>query len=1116
LSPNRELPEGWLHYYSEKNMQMINSVSALNKSFFTTQSKFSRSWAKIAALLITAIFAAPLSAQQVFINEIHYDNASTDTGEAIEVAGPAGTDLTGWTIALYNGSSSQLSVYSTITLAGIIADQSGGFGTLSFLWSGIQNGSPDGLALVDSGANVIQFLSYEGSFTAAAGPASGSTSTDIGVSEASGSAVGDSLQLTGSGSQYEDFSWVGSQPNTFATVNVGQNFDGDGGSADPVINEFVFNHTGADSEAFIEVFGSASTDYSALTVLEVEGDSSGAGTIDAVLPVGTTNAGGFWINDEDAENGTVTLLLVEGFSGSIGDDLDTDNDGVLDSTPWTQIVDDVAVHDGGSSDRTYAGTVLNRTFDGGSFTVGGASRIPNGADTDSTADWVRNDYHGFGFPGFDGTQEIGEAINTPDAVNAVITVIVDPFGACEDPATLIHDIQGSGLASTDTGNIRAVEAVVVATFLDSGQIGGYFVQEEDSDADGDPLTSEGLRIFDTTNTPAMGDVVRILGSVTERFGLTQLNNITDFAVCGSGVATAATPGLPVNSIDDFEAYEGMAVTFPQALVISEYFNFDRFGEITLTSKRHLTPTAEFEPGVDAIQAAQDFLLDRITLDDGRGTQNPDPAIHPNGAVFDLSNLFRGGDTVQQVTGVMDYAFGKYRIQPTQGANYTSVNPRTAEPDPVGGNFRVASFNVLNYFNGDGLGGGFPTSRGADDPAEFIRQRDKIIAAMVTIDADVFGVMEIENDGYDSTSAIQDLVNGLNDATAPGTYNFIDPGVPTIGSDAIAVGLIYNATETSPQGNSAVLDSSVDIRFNDTKNRPALAQTFVDSLTDSVFTVVVNHLKSKGSNCSDVGDPDTGDGADSCNLTRAEAAVALVDWIASDPTGSGDADALIIGDLNSYDKEDPIVVLTAAGYTDLSAIFNGESAYSYTFDGQIGYLDYALANPSLFAQVTGTTEWHINADESDLINYDTSFKQSAQDAIYAPDAYRSSDHDPVIVGLELHYDFTGFFRPIDNMPAVNKVKAGSGVPIKFSLNGDYGLNILADGYPVSQEIDCNSGLPLADTEETGTAGRSSLSYDQDLDQYKYVWKTNKSWKGSCRQLIVQLIDDSSHYANFKFK
>ena len=902
----------------------------------------------------------------------------------------------------------------------------------------------------------------------------------------------------------EDWSNTGSH-----TANCG------GGTPNPVINEFVFNHIGGDTEAFIEVFGSASTDYSTLTVLEIEGDSSGAGTIDAVLPVGTTTAGGFWIDDEDAENGTVTLLLVEGFSGSKGDDLDTDNDGVLDSTPWTQIVDDVAVHDGGYSDQTYAGTVLNKTFDGGSFTVGGASRIPNGADTDSTGDWVRNDFHGFGFPGFDGTQEIGEAINTPDAVNAIITVIVDPFGACGDPATLIHDIQGSGLASTDTGNIRAVEAVIVATFLDSGQIGGYFVQEEDSDADGDPLTSEGLRIFDTTNTPAMGDVVRIRGSVTEFFGLTELNNITDFAVCGSGVATAATPSLPVISIDDFEAYEGMAITFPQALVISEYFNFDRFGEIVLTSERHLTPTAEFEPGVDAIQAAQDFLLDRITLDDGRTTQYPDPAIHPNGAVFDLGNLFRGGDTMQQVTGVMDYAFGAYRIQPTQGASYTSVNPRTAEPDPVGGNFMVASFNVLNYFNGDGLGGGFPTSRGADDPAEFIRQRDKIIAAMVAIDADVFGVMEIENDGYDSTSAIQDLVNGLNDATAPGTYDFIDPGVPTIGSDEIAVGLIYNASETSPQGNSAILDSSVDSRFNDDKNRPALAQTFVDSLTNSVFTVVVNHLKSKGSSCADVGDPDTGDGAGNCNLTRAEAAAALVDWIASDPTGSGDADALIIGDLNSYDKEDPIVVLTDGGYTDLSAMFNGESAYSYVFDGQIGYLDYALANPSLFAQVTGATEWHINADESDLIDYDTSFKQPAQDAIYAPDAYRSSDHDPVIVGFELHYDFAGFFRPIDNVPELNKARAGSGIPVKFSLNGDFGLDIFAPGYPRSGQIACDASAP-GSTEETETAGGSSLSYDADMDQYNYVWKTSKAWGGTCRQLIVQLNDGSYHYANFKFK
>jgi len=260
----------------------------------------------------------------------------------------------------------------------------------------------------------------------------------------------------------------------------------------------------------------------------------------------------------------------------------------------------------------------------------------------------------------------------------------------------------------------------------------------------------------------------------------------------------------------------------------------------------------------------------------------------------------------------------------------------------------------------------------------------------------------------------------------------------------------------------------------------------------------------------------GDGAGHCNLTRAAAAQALVDWLATDPTGSGDDDVLIIGDLNSYDKEDPIEVLDAAGYTDLAFIFGGESAYSYVFDGQIGYLDYALASPNLFDQVSGATEWHINADEPDLIDYETSFKQPAQDAIYAPDPYRTSDHDPVIAGLELqHYDFTGFFAPVRSLPAVNSVKAGSSVRVKFSLAGDYGLNIIVDGYPQSQEIDCDSGTPDG-SEATMTAGGSSLDYDAEDDQYTYVWHTRKNWRGTCRRLDLLLNDGTHHYADFKFK
>ena len=152
----------------------------------------------VGIFLFAAIFGF---SQTVFINEIHYDNTGGDIGEAIEVAGTAGTDLSGWSLVLYNGSNE--TVYNTQSLNGIIPDQDGGYGTLSFAISGIQNGAPDGIALVDDAGDVIQFLSYEGSFVAVGGAADGMTSEDIGILEASDSPVGSSLQLIGFGSTYK-------------------------------------------------------------------------------------------------------------------------------------------------------------------------------------------------------------------------------------------------------------------------------------------------------------------------------------------------------------------------------------------------------------------------------------------------------------------------------------------------------------------------------------------------------------------------------------------------------------------------------------------------------------------------------------------------------------------------------------------------------------------------------------------------------------------------------------------------------------------------------------------------------------------------------------------------
>ena len=709
--------------------------------------------------------------------------------------------------------------------------------------------------------------------------------------------------------------WTTFANNTFDGLGTHSTVCGGGsGPADPVINEFSASTTSTDVE-YVEIFGPPNTDLSALTVLEIEGDNGSAiGSVDEVIAIGTTDADGLYLASLPAnalENGSISLLLVDGFSGAALDDLDSNDDGTFDMTPWTSIVDGVAVNDGGTGDVTYA-VALGPNYDGvSSFAPGGASRIPDGTDTNTSADWVRNDFDLAGIPGFAGTASLGEAYNTPGALNQVF---VTPPEACGDPITAISAIQGSGASSPLVGTDVAIEGTVVADFQTDSDgnnpLGGFYVQDA---GDADPATSDGIYVFDASTPVAVGDVVHVRGIVTEFFGQTELSPATNVLVCGTGAELPAPVvlELPVASLDTFESVEGMLVTFPQDLVISEYFNYDRFGEIVLTSERLYQPTAIFDPGSpEATALTASNALSKITLDDGRTNQNPDPAIHPNGAEFTLDNLFRGGDTVAGVTGVMDYSFGLYRIQPTQGADYQSVNPRTAAPDDVGGNLKVASFNVLNYFT-------TLDARGANNDDEFQRQRAKIISAITAIDADVVGLIEIEN----NTEAIADLVAGLN-ATGAGPYDYVDTGV--IGTDEIKVAFVYQPASATPIGDYAILDGSVDPRFVDTKNRPALAQTFMSTTTGGMVTVAVNHLKSKGSACDDVNDPDLGDGAGNCNITRTLAAQALSDWMASDPTGTGVAESLIIGDLNSYDKEDPIDALIAGGYTDLVSQFAASS------------------------------------------------------------------------------------------------------------------------------------------------------------------------------------------------
>jgi predicted extracellular nuclease len=788
------------------------------------------------ASIATPAAAVPGTGSPVWINEIHYDNVSTDSGEAIEIAAPAGSDLSDWSIVLYNGNGG--GTYGTFGLPSSVTDSGNGWGFVTQATTGLQNGSPDGVALVH-GTTVVQFLSYEGTFVATNGPAAGQTSTDIATIEDGAGAVGNSLQLTGGpGNDPSDFTWAGEAANTFGAANTGQSF------------------------------------------------------LAAPPPV-----------------------------------------------------------------------------------------TPEPSDPCPTA-----------------------------------------------PTHKISQVQGSGATSPLVNTSVTVRGVVTADRTGSARLSGFFVEEEQTDRDSDPATSEG--VFVRTGLPSgtvEGDVVQVSGGVREFTGSgssqTQISSGVTVTRCDTGeLPPAAELTFPVTAVGDLERYEGMRVTMPQSLVISEYFNFDRFNEVVVglpmpDRDRFDTPTAVVEPGAEAVALAAEYAKRRITIDDGRGSQNASPPIFP-GTVdtpFTLANRFRGGDTLTDITGVVEHTFGLYRVHPTDDATYTQENPRPAAPPSVDGDVKVASFNVLNYFLtldalDDGTGNNDDPAdnvcggnqdldcRGADasQPNELSRQRAKILDAIAQLDADVVGLMEMENTPGVEPAA--DLAAGLNDLVGAGTYSYIDTGV--IGTDAIRLGLLYRTTTVEPVGAFHVLDSSVDPRFLDDKNRPALAQTFKPLDGDHKFTVAVNHLKSKGSDCNDVDDPDIGDGQGNCNVTRTAAAQALADWLAEPWIGAGDPDRLIIGDLNSYDHEDPIDALDAAGYTDMVKAFGGEYAYGYVFDGQVGYLDHALANDSMAGQIAGAAEWHINADEPDILDYDTSFKKPAEQDLYEPNAYRSSDHDAVLVGLEL--------------------------------------------------------------------------------------------------------------------
>ena len=592
-----------------------------------------------------------------------------------------------------------------------------------------------------------------------------------------------------------------------------------------------------------------------------------------------------------------------------------------------------------------------------------------------------------------------------------------------DRISPISAVQGSGSVSPLAGQSVNVRAVVVGDFQLSGELGGFVLQEESSDWDGSTLSSEGLYVaYPLTGSNVdvvLGDRVLVSGLVSESFGQTILSTVQALTVEAQGRLADTRPvEIPDllaqrSTALDLEPYEGMWVRFPETLSVNGLYGQFRFGEIELSAGGlPQQPTNVMEPGPGAYAAEQANALRELVLDDGSNSSyRPASASTPAAPVRDA--LLRRGDTVSDLEGVLAYGFNKYRLHPTATPNFVTENPRPAAPAPVApGQLRLASFNVLNTFTTvDAPGATTATGldpRGADTPEELERQLSKLTAALDGLQADVIGLMELENDATDATLA--EIVARLNGAQAEGsgrTYSYVPTGL--IGSDAIKVGLIYNTLAVAPSGNAQVLAETAftdPLASGTPKNRPALAQTFRQLTSGETVNVVVNHLKSKGATDATGADLDQQDGQAAFNATRTAAATRLLEWINSDPTGSGDPDWVVLGDINAYANEDPIRVFEAAGYRNALPSFTAEPPSSYAFFNPVdmsGALDHLLISPSLVPQATAALDWSINAPEAAFRDYNLDTNSNGNAAVrdgYAPDPYRTSDHDPVLLDLDL--------------------------------------------------------------------------------------------------------------------
>ncbi|MFB2572372.1 ExeM/NucH family extracellular endonuclease [Micrococcus sp. IITD107] len=638
------------------------------------------------------------------------------------------------------------------------------------------------------------------------------------------------------------------------------------------------------------------------------------------------------------------------------------------------------------------------------------------------------------------TEGAGELVMTVtyDDQYATTTVVRAPLtvgAATEEPGLpSIAEIQGTGDTTPFEGQTVTTEGVVTAVYS-TGGFRGYYIQTEGSGGadDATPGASDGIFVYSprTVENAELGQLVQVTGEATEYYGLTQISVRDELTVLDREPEPVQPTELTFPLTEqEREAHEGMQIAPAGDWTITDNYTLNQYGTLGLTpgTEPLKNPTTVAAPGAPAQAVAEENAQKLIVLDDGASINfMRSPGNRNTLPYLDLNDPVRVGSAVEFTTPViLDYRYDAWSFQPLvhvtdqtpaqlQPAQFENTRIGEETPDAVGGNVSVATFNVLNYFTtlgdqypdcraytdreGNPITTNYCEPRGAYDAENLKRQQDKLVSAINGLDASVVGLEEIENSakfGHDRDRALATLVEALNADAGTTKWAYIPSpkNQPSIESqDVIRNAFIYQPRTVRPLGESVLLDDPV----NFDNAREPLAQRFmaVGGNASTQFIAITNHFKSKGSSGATGENRDSGDGQGAYNADRVGQAQALVAFAERLKKDTGTEKVILMGDFNSYEQEDPIKVLEAAGYVSQGA---KTGDYTYTYDAAVGSLDGVFANQAADQKVTGVDIWNINADEQIAFEY-SRYNYTAED-LYRPDQWRSSDHDPVKVGLQL--------------------------------------------------------------------------------------------------------------------